>query len=82
MVYRRLGAGVWVSTAWSCSVSFNQLVRLESQPELTRAVTNNYSIKEVLTFPMMKPEDTGKSTKLAAELVGVEPLPVEGIAHK
>lgn len=57
-------------------------MRLESQPELTRAVTNNYSIKEVLTFPMMKPEDTGKSTKLAAELVGVEPLPVEGIAHK
>jgi len=46
-------------------------------------LTNNYSIKEVMTFPMMKPEDTGKpAPKLAAELAGVEPLPVEGIAHK
>lgn len=46
-------------------------------------LTNNYSIKEVMTFPMMKPEDTGKpAPKLAAEVAGVEPLLVEGIAHK
>ena len=47
-------------------------------------LTDNYSIKEVLAFPMMKDEkNTGaKGEKLAAEEVGVEPMPEEGIGHK
>lgn len=40
----------------------------------------NYSIREVLTFPFMKDEESSK--KSAAEVVGIEPKPVEGIAHK
>ncbi|KAF1809305.1 putative Lysyl-tRNA synthetase, cytoplasmic [Eremomyces bilateralis CBS 781.70] len=43
-------------------------------------LTDNYSIKEVLAFPMLKPEDQG--AKLAAEITGVEPMPEEGIPHK
>ncbi|KAF4553063.1 Lysine--tRNA ligase cla4-like protein [Elsinoe fawcettii] len=43
-------------------------------------LTNHYSIKEVLTFPMMK-DDKQVSTK-AAEVVGIEPQPEEGIPHK
>lgn len=42
-------------------------------------LTNKYSIKEVLTFPMMKPEPNTEKPK-AAEITGVEPLPVEGIS--
>jgi len=43
-------------------------------------LTNNYSIREVLTFPFMKDDKQVKPT--AAEVVGVEPIPVEGVTHK
>ena len=47
---------------------------------LVMFLTNNYSIKEVLAFPMMKEEQSKhKDTKLAAELENVKPMPVEGI---
>lgn len=43
-------------------------------------LTNNYSIKEVLPFPMMRPEVLqGKEKQTAAEVVNVKPEPVEGI---
>ncbi|KAI9875765.1 MAG: lysyl-tRNA synthetase [Pleopsidium flavum] len=46
-------------------------------------LTDHYSIKEVLAFPFMKEEQNqGKDKKLAAEVVGVKPMPEEGIAHK
>lgn len=48
---------------------------------LTMFLTDNYSIKEVLAFPMMRPEDNADK-KTAAEVAGVEPVPVEGIPHK
>jgi lysyl-tRNA synthetase, class II len=44
-------------------------------------LTDNYTIREVMAFPFMKDEKTGKK-ETAAEVVGVEPMPVEGIAHK
>ncbi|PPJ49601.1 hypothetical protein CBER1_01878 [Cercospora berteroae] len=44
-------------------------------------LTNNYSIKEVLTFPFMKDEIQAPKPK-AAEVVDVEPVPVEGTTHK
>ncbi|PSK34148.1 Lysine--tRNA ligase, cytoplasmic [Elsinoe australis] len=44
-------------------------------------LTNHYSIKEVLTFPFMKDDKQQEKAK-AAEVVGVEPTPVEGIPHK
>lgn len=44
-------------------------------------LTDNYSIKEVLTFPFMK-DDRQASQPKAAEVVGVQPLPEEGIPHK
>ncbi|KAK1082793.1 lysyl-tRNA synthetase [Friedmanniomyces endolithicus] len=44
-------------------------------------LTNHYSIKEVLTFPFMKDENVAPKPK-AAEVAGVEPLPVEGVTHK
>ncbi|KAI9672964.1 MAG: lysyl-tRNA synthetase [Caeruleum heppii] len=40
---------------------------------------DRYSIKEVLAFPFMK--DDGREEKKAAEVVGVEPLPEEGIGE-
>jgi len=43
-------------------------------------LSNNYSIKEVLTFPFMK--DVEEQKKTAAEVADIEPKPVEGIAHK
>ncbi|KAF2151895.1 putative Lysyl-tRNA synthetase, cytoplasmic [Myriangium duriaei CBS 260.36] len=43
-------------------------------------LTNHYSIKEVLTFPFMK-DDKHEKPK-AAEVVGIEPVPEEGIPHK
>ncbi|KAF2223764.1 putative Lysyl-tRNA synthetase, cytoplasmic [Elsinoe ampelina] len=43
-------------------------------------LTNHYSIKEVLTFPMMK--DDKQVNPKAAEVVGIEPSPEEGIPHK
>ena len=47
---------------------------------LVMFLTNNYSIKEVLAFPMMKEEQSKtRDNKLAAEVVDVKPLPVEGI---
>ena len=48
---------------------------------LVMFLTDNYSIKEVLTFPFMK-EEQGAGRKLAAEVVGVEAMPVEGIREK
>jgi lysyl-tRNA synthetase class 2 len=47
---------------------------------LVMFLTNNYSIKEVLAFPFMKEvkQDKGKEL-LAAEVVGIEPVPEEGI---
>lgn len=50
---------------------------------LTMFLTDNYSIKEVLAFPMMRPEvgEAGEK-KTAAEVANVEPVPVEGIPHK
>ncbi|TKA46320.1 hypothetical protein B0A49_12724, partial [Cryomyces minteri] len=43
-------------------------------------LTDNYSIKEVLTFPFMK-DDRQDKPRMAAEVVGIEPMPEEGI-HK
>lgn len=42
-------------------------------------LTDNYSIKEVLTFPMMKEDKSAQQAPKAAEIAGVEPLPEEGI---
>ncbi|KAI9794610.1 MAG: lysyl-tRNA synthetase [Peltula sp. TS41687] len=44
---------------------------------LVMFLTDRYSIKEVLAFPFMKDEQ--KEKKTAAEIVGVEPQPEEGI---
>ncbi|KAF2858647.1 lysyl-tRNA synthetase [Piedraia hortae CBS 480.64] len=44
-------------------------------------LTNNYSIKEVLTFPMMKDEHVPSRPK-AAEVADVTAVPEEGIGHK
>ena len=41
-------------------------------------LTNNYSIKEILTFPFMKDENVGIRPK-AAEITDVEPMQEEGI---
>ncbi|KAF3491337.1 lysyl-tRNA synthetase [Arthroderma uncinatum] len=51
---------------------------------LVMFLTDNYSIKEVLAFPFMKEDKTATKEKdhLAAEVVGVQPMPVEGIPHK
>jgi len=49
---------------------------------LVMFLTDNYSIKEVLAFPFMKEDVNMKKDKPAAEVVGIEPLPEEGIAHK
>ncbi|KAL0256698.1 lysyl-tRNA synthetase [Diplodia seriata] len=42
-------------------------------------LTDNYSIKEVLTFPMMKEDKSAQHQPKAAEVAGVEPVPEEGI---
>ncbi|GAB1732085.1 hypothetical protein NU195Hw_g8938t1 [Hortaea werneckii] len=44
-------------------------------------LTNNYSIKEVLTFPFMKDEVQAPRKVTAAEEVGVEPAPVQEVGH-
>jgi lysyl-tRNA synthetase class 2 len=45
---------------------------------LVMFLTDNYSIKEVLAFPLVK-EDTSKGKeKLAAEKVGIKPMPEKG----
>ncbi|KFZ08770.1 hypothetical protein V502_09158 [Pseudogymnoascus sp. VKM F-4520 (FW-2644)] len=49
---------------------------------LVMFLTDRYSIKEVLAFPFMKEEQKGGHVKLAAEVVGIEAQPEEGIAHK
>jgi lysyl-tRNA synthetase class 2 len=48
---------------------------------LVMFLTDHYSIKEVLTFPFMKDIVEDKKPA-AAEVVGVEAKPVEGIPHK
>jgi lysyl-tRNA synthetase class 2 len=50
---------------------------------LVMFLTDHYSIKEVLTFPFMKDVvDLQHQERPAAEVVGVEAKPVEGIPHK
>ncbi|KAJ5899512.1 Nucleic acid-binding OB-fold [Penicillium taxi] len=49
---------------------------------LVMFLTDNYSIKEVLTFPMMKEDKSAAEPKSAAEVVGVDVQPEEGIPHK
>ncbi|KAL8983685.1 MAG: hypothetical protein Q9205_002135 [Flavoplaca limonia] len=50
---------------------------------LVMFLTDNHSIKEVLTFPFMKDEPNhGKDKKTAAEVVGIKPEVEEGIPHK
>ena len=44
---------------------------------LVMFLTDNYSIKEVLTFPFMK--DIEEPKKTAAEVAGIEPKAEEGI---
>lgn len=46
---------------------------------LVMFLTNNYSIKEVITFPFMKDIVEDKKHATAAEVVGIEPKPEEGI---
>lgn len=52
---------------------------------LVMFLTDNYSIREVLAFPFMKDDSppganrAEKGQKLAAEVVGIEPMPEEGI---
>ncbi len=46
---------------------------------LVMFLTDRYSIKEVLAFPFMKEEQRGGQAKLAAEVVGIEAQPEEGI---
>ena len=46
---------------------------------LVMFLTDNYTIKEVLAFPFMKDERV-KEKETAAEIVGVEPTPVEEIS--
>ncbi|KAL4753878.1 hypothetical protein BDW72DRAFT_167533 [Aspergillus terricola var. indicus] len=49
---------------------------------LVMFLTDNYSIKEVLAFPFMKDDKTAAEGKSAAEVVGIQPQPEEGIPHK
>ncbi|KAL4804516.1 hypothetical protein BDV18DRAFT_143320 [Aspergillus unguis] len=49
---------------------------------LVMFLTDNYSIKEVLAFPFMKDDKTAQDGKSAAEVVGIQPQPEEGIPHK
>ncbi|MCJ1484800.1 lysyl-tRNA synthetase [Schaereria dolodes] len=47
---------------------------------LVMFLTDHYSIKEVLAFPFMKEEQgQGKEKKMAAEVVGIQPIEEEGI---
>ncbi|KAF2664011.1 lysyl-tRNA synthetase [Microthyrium microscopicum] len=49
---------------------------------LVMFITNHYSIKEVLAFPFMKEDTSAQQHQLAAELVGIKPMPEEAIKHK
>lgn len=44
-------------------------------------LTNNYSIKEVLTFPFMKDHELPPKPK-AAEIADVDPLEATPVGHK
>jgi lysyl-tRNA synthetase class 2 len=46
---------------------------------LVMFLADKYSIREVQAFPFMKDERSGGKDKFAAEVVGVEPMPEEGI---
>ncbi|KAJ9498818.1 lysyl-tRNA synthetase [Exophiala xenobiotica] len=44
-------------------------------------LTDNYTIREVLAFPFMKEEkNPGNQRQLAAEVVGIEPMPEEDVS--
>ncbi|KAF2452896.1 lysyl-tRNA synthetase [Lineolata rhizophorae] len=45
-------------------------------------LTDNYSIKEVLTFPFMKDDKSAEKQPSAAKVVDIQPMPEEGIPHK
>ncbi|KJR81195.1 lysyl-tRNA synthetase, class II [Sporothrix schenckii 1099-18] len=49
---------------------------------LAMFMTNNYAIREVISFPMLKEDKVVSTEKFAAEEVNVHPMPEEGIAHK
>ncbi|QGA14032.1 hypothetical protein EYB26_001684 [Talaromyces marneffei] len=49
---------------------------------LVMFLTNNHTIREVLTFPFMKDDTTVEKKPTAAEVVGITPQPEEGIPHK
>jgi lysyl-tRNA synthetase, class II len=49
---------------------------------LAMFMTNNYAIREVISFPMLKEDKVVSTEKFAAEEVNVLPMPEEGIGHK
>ena len=49
---------------------------------LVMFLTDNYSIKEVLTFPFMKEDKNANPKAPAAEVASVQPMPEEEIQHK
>ena len=49
---------------------------------LVMFLTDNHTIREVLTFPFMKDDTTAEKKPTAAEVVGITPQPEEGIPHK
>ena len=77
MVFRLLEDGVWELTGLFLllHVFHNNILTLF---RLVMFLTDHYSIKEVLTFPFMKDVVEDKP-KTAAEVVGIEPKPEEGI---
>lgn len=46
---------------------------------LVMFLTDNYTIREVLAFPFMKEDKNAKEKETAAEVVGIEPTPVEDL---